>query len=331
MNFEQTYHSMNECIAPSDALIVDTLARARQGQTPKRQLRRAVVIGVAAAITLSGTAAALQTTGHLSALYTAVSRWLSPVAQSCTKDGITLQVESAYLQGHMACVVFTLRDTQGDRLFGVDLLLDGYRIDGWTMGSGSYQLLDWNEDAQTATFFAEFSALNRTLDSKEPLTFSVNAVTPVLSKYNGEPLPVILSDVPMQSAVQSHTVDHCFLPDSSKAPQSYDFLTPQTPLWQSENGLFSLSAAYLDGQLHLQLLANQAEGANGLLELLDGNGQTVAVSASYSYTANGLYCWEAIYDMSLDALADCTPVLYGSEDGTVIEGDWQVTFRLEDN
>ena len=52
MNFEQTYRSMNESIAPSDALLADTLTRARAGQHPKRRLRRAVAVAVAAALVL---------------------------------------------------------------------------------------------------------------------------------------------------------------------------------------------------------------------------------------------------------------------------------------
>lgn len=330
MNFEQTYRRMNESIAPSDALLVDTLARARAGRRPKRRLRRAVAVAVAAALVLGSTAAALQTTGQFSALYAAVARWLRPVGQSCTQDGITLQVESAYLQGHTACVVFTLRDTQDSRLDAADLWLDGVAVDGWTMGIASWQLLDWDVDTQTATFFAEFSVLNRTLDTAQPLTFSVGEITPVLSQYDGEALLVDLSNVPTTAAVQPHAVNPCLLPDGSATPQSYDFLALQTPLWQSADGLFTLYAAYLDGQLHLQLRAEQAAGAVGLLELLDADGQPVAAGASYSYADDGLYCREAVYAIPADRLADHTPVLYGAVDGAPINGSWQVTFRLEE-
>lgn len=330
MNFEQTYRSMNEHIAPDDALIADTLTRIQQKQHPNRRLRKAVAVVIAAVVALGSTAAALHATGQLSALYTAVSRFLSPVAQSCTQEGVTLQVESAYLQGHTACVVFTMCDTQGSRLNGVNLLLDGYHIDGWTMGSGSYQLLNWDEDTQTATFFAEFSVLNRTFDATKPLTFSVDTIIPILSRYDGETLPVSLSNVPTKANVQSHAVDNCFLSDDGQAPQNYNFLALQAPLWQSEDGLFALSAAYLNEQLHLQLCTKQAEGASGILELLDADGQPLAVNASYSYTAGGQYCREAVYDVSPDALANCTPVLYGSVDGTAIEGNWRITFRLEE-
>ena len=262
------------------------------------------------------------------ALYAAVAQFLVPVNLSCEREGIRMEVTDAYLQGHTACIVFTMQDTQGSRLNGADLLTDGCSIDGWTMGSGSCQLLDWDADTQTATFFAEFSVLNRTLDAAQPLTFSVDTVTPVLSKYDGVPLPVSLTGVPAQAAVQSHAVDSCFQADGGEAPLTYDFLA-LTPLWQSGDGLFTLSAARRDGQLHLQFCARQAEGANGFLELLDADGQPVPFRAAYSYTDDGLYCRETVYDLPPDALADCVPVFYGSVDGTAIEGSWQVTFRLE--
>lgn len=331
MKFEQTYRDMNARIAPGDALIADTLARARAGQRPKRRLRRVVAVAVATAVALGSTAAALQATGQFSALYTAISRWLRPVGQSCTQDGMEMQVESAYLQGHTACIVFTLHDTQGSRLDASDLWLDGVAVDGWTMGSASWQLLDWDAATQTATFFAEFDVLNRTLDAAQPLTFSVGAVTPVLSVYDGEALSADLSSAPAKADVQPHAADPYLLPDGSEAPQSYDFLALQTPLWQSADGLFALYAARPDGQLHLQLRTEASAGASGLLELVDADGQAVPTSASYSYTDGGLHCREAVYDVPADRLADYTPVLYGAVDGAAVEGDWQVTFRLDDH
>lgn len=331
MIFEHTYRSMNDRITPSDTLVSDTLTRIQQGYHPKHRLRRGTAVALAAVIALGSTAAALHITDQLPALYAAVSRFLSPVEQSCTQNGITLQVESAYLEGHTVCIVFTLQDTQSNRLTADDLWLDDYRIDDWTQGGGSYQLLDWDEGTQTATFFAEFSVLNRTLDTSDPLTFSVGTISPVLSRLDGEELPVSLSDVPTKAAVQSHILSSCSLPDGTETPQSYDFLAPQIPLWKSEDGLFSISAAiYENGQLHLQLCTDEAAGASGLLELLDANGQPVTISASYSYTDSGLHYTETVYALPQSALSGCIPVLYGSVAGTPIQGDWRVTFQLED-
>ena len=331
MDFRRQYQSMNERIAPDDALVSDTLARIVRGDKPQHRKRRAAaaIIAAAAVFGCGISAVALQAPAAWNAMYTAVQRFLSPVNQSCERDGVRLEVTDAYLQGHTACIVFTMQDTQGGRLTGADLLTDGCSIDGWTMGSGSCQLLDWDADTQTATFFAEFSVLNRTLDAAQPLTFSVGTVTPVLSKYDGAPLPVSLTGVPAQAAVQSHAVDSCFQADGGEAPLTYDFLA-LTPLWQSGDGLFTLSAARRDGQLHLQFCARQAEGAYGFLDLLDADGQPVPFRAAYSYTDDGLYCREAVYDLPPDELADCVPVLYGSVDGTAIDGSWQVTFRLKD-
>ena len=333
MDFRNQYRSMNEHTAPDSALIADTLARMARGEKPRhrpRRLRRMIAAAAAAAVAVGCMTPALAASvpAVYQALYAAVAQFLVPVNLSCEREGIRMEVTDAYLQGHTACIVFTMQDTQGGRLTGADLLTDGCSIDGWTMGSGSCQLLDWDADTQTATFFAEFSVLNRTLDAAQPLTFSVGTVTPVLSKYDGAPLPVSLTGVPAQAAVQSHAVDSCFQADGGEAPLTYDFLA-LTPLWQSGDGLFTLSAARRNGQLHLQFCARQAKGANGFLDLLDADGQPVPFRAAYSYTDDGLYCRETVYDLPPDALADCVPVFYGSVDGTAIEGSWQVTFRLE--
>ena len=89
MIFEHTYRSMNDRITPSDTLVSDTLTRIQQGYHPKHRLRRGTAVALAAVIALGSTAAALHITDQLPALYAAVSRFLSPVEQSCTPVSYT--------------------------------------------------------------------------------------------------------------------------------------------------------------------------------------------------------------------------------------------------
>lgn len=64
--------------------------------------------------------------------------------------------------------------------------------------------------------------------------------------------------------------------------------------------------------------------------LQNSSPQPVAPAAGYSWTEGARCYQENIYDLSYDALADCTLSLDTSVYQTAIHGDWRVTFRLED-
>ena len=142
MNFEQTYRSMNDHIAPDSALVADTLTRMERGEQPRhrpRRLRRMIAAAAAAAVAVGCMTPALAASvpAVYQALYAAVAQFLVPVNLSCEREGIRMEVTDAYLQGHTACIVFTMQDTQGGRLTGADLLTDGCSIDGWTMAAAA--------------------------------------------------------------------------------------------------------------------------------------------------------------------------------------------------
>lgn len=337
MNFEQTYRSMNERIAPDSALVADTLARMGRGEKPRhrpRRLRRMIAAAAAATVAIGCMTPALAASvpAVYQALYAAVAQFLVPVNLSCEREGIRMEVTDAYLQGHTACIVFTMQDTQGGRLTNAHATLSGWYLDSMGLGSSRCRLVSYDAPTQTAAFFAEFSNLDQTFDPTSMQTFSVSELFCGGAQAEDAPLAVPLSDVPVDPPVQIHEISSGTLDETGQCPTQYAFLMPQQPLWQSADGVFSLSAAgYREGQLHLQLCTDESRvaSASGLLELCDADGQTVAAAAAYSWTEGERHYTETLYDIPCNALPGCSLTLDSSIYETVISGNWQVTFRLE--
>lgn len=334
MDFRRQYQSMNEHIAPDEALISDTLARIARKDKPQHRQRRAAaaIIAAAAVFGCSVSAVALQASGACNEMFAAVQRFLSPVNQSCERAGIRLEVTDAYLQGHTACLVFTMQDIQGDRFSGSDFVLSDWSLDSMGLGSWRYHLVSYDVQTKTASFFAEFSNLDQTFDPESTQTLTVSALCCGTGSMDATPVSVSLAGAPVDPPVQARTVGSGTVDEAGVCPAQYDFLLPQQPLWQSADGVFSLTATgYRDGQLHLQLCtdASGIASASGLLTLCGADGQPVAPAAGYSWT-DGARCYqENIYDVPYDALAGCSLSLDASVYQTAVRGDWRVTFQLE--
>lgn len=340
MDFRNQYRSMNERIAPDKALVADTLARMARGEKPRhrpRRLRRVLTIAVAAAVAIGCMTPALAANvpGVYQALYTispAVAQFLVPVNLSCEREGVRLEVTDAYLQGHTACISFTMQDIQGSRLTNAHATLSDWYLDSMGLGSSRCRLVSYDAQTRTAAFFAEFSNPGQTFDPESMQTFRVSELFCGGAQAEDAPLAVPLSDVPVDPPVQIHEISSGTLDETGQCPTQYAFLMSQQPLWQSADGVFSLSAAgYREGQLHLQLCTDESRvaSASGLLELCDADGQTVAAAAAYSWTEGEHHYTETLYDIPCNALPGCSLTLDSSIYETVIPGNWQVTFRLE--
>ena len=119
MDFHEQYHSMNERIAPDDALVADTLARMKDAPRPRRARRTArIVIAVAAALACVTTALAANQEAVLRVLYQlapGVAAYMQPVNLVSEEQGIRMEVVSADVDGSEAGVYLTLTDLEGGR------------------------------------------------------------------------------------------------------------------------------------------------------------------------------------------------------------------------
>lgn len=349
MNFEQTYRSMNASIAPGDALIADTLARARAGQRPKRRLRRAAAIAAAAALLLGCITPALA--ANVPAIYQAlydispaIAQALMPVNASCENNEVKMEVVSAAIDGDTAGVYLTLTDTSGD-LFGE---LAPAFSEGWTLNSPSsdlgymHTLLSYDAATHTATFYLELNNLDGQTFSDGKYTFTLPALLIGRDSQGDVSIPVDLSTVPLDPPTAQQT---CYsvaasgdgTPEAQQAIWGgmYDFLQPQDTLWQSEDGVFALAAAgYRDGRLHLLLSTLDRKRCENQASLFLSDAVGAPVEADFVATyfrPDGTDCAfeEWVFPITYDQLSQSALTGWLRTAEKQIDGNWQVTFRLE--
>ena len=108
MNFRERYRSMNESVAPEDALISATLARMEGAPRPRRAGRTVkLVLVVAAALACVTTALAANGETVLRVLYQlapGMAEYMQPVNLVCEDEGVQLEVISADREGSAAVV-----------------------------------------------------------------------------------------------------------------------------------------------------------------------------------------------------------------------------------
>ena len=352
MNFEQTYRSMNERIAPDSALVADTLARMERGEKPRhrpRRLRRMIAAAAAAAVAVGCMTPALA--ASVPAVYQAlydispsIAQALMPVNVSCESNGVTMEVVSAAINGDTAGVYLTLTDASGD-LFGE---LAPAFSEGWALNSPSsdlgymHTLLSYDAATRTATFYLELTNLDGQSFSDGKYTLTLPSLLIGRDSQSDVSIPVGLSTVPLdppteQQVCYSIAASGDGTPEAQQAiwDNAYDFLLPQDTLWQSEDGVFALAAAgYRDGRLHLlfsSLDRKRCENQASLF-LSDAHGAPVEPDFVATYfNPDGADCAfeEWVFPIAYDQLSQSTLTGWLRTAGGQINGSWQVTFRLE--
>lgn len=352
MHFENNYRSMNESILPDRALIEDTLTRMERGETPKRRprrLRRIVTLAVAAAVAVGCITPALAANvpavyQALYAISPAVTQALMPVNESCESSGVKMEVVSAAIDGDTAGVYLTLTDTTGE-LFGERAPAFSEK---WTLHSPSsdlgymHTLLSYNTTAHTAAFYLELTNLDGQAFSDSKYTLTLPSLLIRRDSQNDVAIPVDLSAVPLnpptgQQVCSSIAASGDGLPKAQQpiCGNAYDFLLPQDTLWQSEDDVFALAAAgYRDGRLHLlcSTLDSMRYQNHGSLMLSAPDGTPVEPDFVATYCspdgADRTFA-EWVFPISYDLLPRSELTGWLRTSGGKINGNWQVTFRLE--
>lgn len=346
MDFHEQYHSMNERIAPDDALVTATLARMEGARRPHRARRTVrVVIAVAAALACVTTALAANQEAVLRVLYQlapGVAAYMQPVNLVSEEQGIRMEVVSADVDGSEAGVYLTLTDLEGGR-FGDTApdLFDSWSLEypnRWSAPRAlSCSALDYDEATRTATYYLRITDLGGDIPSGA-FRFSFRKLLVGKEELTGVPVTADLSAVPQDAATERHDVNGLSTSDPTlyETMQEYDFLAPQGTLWQSEDGNFSLAAAgWRDGALHLLYRTDGALSRDNHaffspVRLADGTEVESDYSVSYNdFDADTSY-YEYVFPMPYEAVSGCSLSgdLYTS--AGLINGDWSVSFRLSE-
>ena len=338
---------MNEQTKPSAQLIEQTVAAIRPRTRVRRRLRSALALSMALILCLGGISAlaandeaVYQFLYHLSP---ALAQSLKPVRESCDDQGIRMEVVSASLMDNTADIIVSLQDVTGDRLDGTIDLFDSYSINRPFDGSAGCSLLSYDAATRMAYFSIHIEEQNGSPIAGSKITFSISRLLGQKTEVLDKPVPIVLCDLAeadMQSVRLSgwgtNTVHYFTDAESS----NYHVLKPRGTLYDLGGGMAITAVGLVDGQLHVQLAVsdNLNTDNHGYFTLRAANGTELdpVVSVGYNDAENRVVqgrvdYTEDVFDLPIGGLTGYRLCVNYWQSGLLIEGNWQVTFRLNNN
>lgn len=259
---------------------------------------------------------------------------LKPVKKSCVSNGIQIEVDSAKIYGDRAEILIAVKDIEQHRLDETIDLFDSYNIRGLKDSMGTCRLESFDKETETAVFMIFIQQMNGKKIDIDKVTFSVSEMLSNKKDFNG-------------------IIDSFDLSKTGKNPQTVSgkklnfrggifdkksdlvLLKPrQKNLCTLADGAYISAAGYFDGQLHIQAYyENICETDNhGFIYIQKENGEKIDCIINNTFwddERKGSY-EEYVFDIPLDELCSCR--LYGeiTTCDTLIKGEWEITFSVND-
>jgi len=269
-----------------------------------------------------------------------IAQLLKPVSRSCEDEGIRMEVIAADVTGSEAYIYISMEDMTGERIDGTIDLFDAYEINRNFDCAAGCERIDYDEQTGKAIFLIHMQSMDGSDIERGKITFSV---WKFLSNKEviEEVLPVDLSQV--GEAEQTRKIS----PDLFRGEMcTDDFLAPQEGgVYTPGKGAQITAMGYIGGRLHIQVRYDDMwrTDNHGWVWLEDENGnraeceeyqfwcgeRTERISRREVFQGYEDFCQEFIFDIPPEELSQYR--LHGDFMlcDTLVEGDWQVTFPLE--
>lgn len=347
--FPETYRRINEPIAPSPALIEETLAKTKRRPFP---LRRLAAIAAAAALCIATPALAAQTeTGYqlLYAVSPAAAQFFQPVRRACTDNGVTMEVAAVRVEGSAAQAYITL---SGDAVDETCDLFDSYDFHLPFDQIGHCEQVDYDEATHTATFLCATETMDGSpIPLGGKMTFSVGCFLSGKETAEDAAVDLDLADYAQKAetapfwSYPSEKTDGAFYRTGGSYSTDEDealaktapILLPGEVLAEPVSGLSVTAAGYADGLFHIQLCRGNAVRLDnhGWLWLEDAAGKRTEPRCTIGFlndakteTDGRMDYTDFLFDVSPAALSNYT--LHGDfyTSAQYTAGRWRVTFPL---
>ena len=331
-----------------DALVLSPEARERIGtklRRPRRGMRfRPASVAAAAVLVLALGATAAASGAALHELPAVVLQSLQPVRLSDTDQGITMTVQSATVENGVFTAYITLTDDEGrNRLeqgadfydsyrisapFGANLLTCGCEPLGYDAFSESYGYL--------ITIKAKDGEGGAVDFSNKKFTFSARQLLVGQAKGQIVALRPHWSSVPLFPADTTRYI----LGGSGEGFKTYngwtsggEALVLQPGGWELRvtEGVSISAAGFVGEQFHLQVRYDgTGPDDHGRFDLVTPAGESAPNPVNLSFRdEDGTKYDEHIYDISPEDLPGCSVSGEFTTGGYLLDGDWKVTFALE--
>lgn len=327
----------------------DMIADAHCAAARKRNISKSsrFVIALAAAMVMlfgaSLSAVAAGSDAAYQLLYSfspSVAQMVKPVNRSCTDNGIRMEVISADITGSEAYIYISMEDLAGDRIDGTIDLYDAYDINRSFDCAARCEQVSFDENTGKATFLIYMQSMDGKPIKGGKITFSV---WKFLSGKNiiDELLPIDLTAA--SEAEQTQEI----APELFRGnAYSGELLAPlEGGVYTPAKGAQITAIGYIDGRLHIQIRYDDMwrTDNHGWLSLEDADGDVIEgeeyqfwcgerverSSRREIFQGYESFCQEYIFDVPPEKLADYSLRAQLWLCDTLIEGDWQVTFPLD--
>ena len=274
----------------------------------------------------------------LYALYPETAKHLTPVQVSCEDNGIRMEVEAVYVHADTAEIYFSMQDLVGERIDETVDLFDSYSIHSSRDSIGTCSLVDYDPESGKAVFLIQVKYMNGEKIEGRKLTFSVSEFLtgkqkveqklPEINLSRTEEKTELQSDVPIRGSggnmekVEEEQRKGLLEPDAAQSFSPVDGVTVTAYGW-------------VDGRLHIQV--HYADILNtdnhGYVYLKDGQGNDVSRFGSVAFwdeEQSGSY-QEYFFEVEPEMITEGWSVWgYFSTCSELVEGDWRVTFPIEE-
>ena len=260
--FSETYRSINQPVAPSPALVAETLARTRRYS---RSLpRRVTLIAAVLAVFLATPALAARTNPGYQLLYAispAAAQFFQPVRMRCTDSGVTMEVQSVRVEADTAQAYVSLT---GEMVDGTCDLYDSWDFHLPFDQTGTCSQVDYDAATHTATFLCTTQTMDGSpIPQGGKMTFSVReflsgkevvedlTVDLDLTDYGADAALIRVPGQPEGTDVYVRTGGGGAAYD--RYGETSPMLLPQSePLAVPVEGILITAAGYADGLFHIQ-------------------------------------------------------------------------------
>lgn len=324
-----------------DRFIDETITHMTKKRSHRKNvtivIKKAVACAAATLVLLLGSVSVAVAGGNIQAyelvysIYPDIAQKLVPVHKSCTDQGITMNVEAIHMDENTADIYISLQDLNGKLIDDSIDLFDSYSIHTNADQIGTCKLVSYDDVKKSATFlisiqqngpiagaYMKFS-ISKLLLGKDEITLEL----PQILLAEETDLTMKLGDVKLRGSggVGNGTQNITSLLTANEA----QYASPAP-------GAAITAYGFIDGKLHVQAYYEDIlrYDNHGSVYLENGN-ETLYPVQSYSFwdeEKKGSYD-EYIFDISYDDLQNYKIIGNFVTSQTLIEGNWQVSFPIE--
>lgn len=314
----------------------------RRGSHLKRWCAAAACICLVFYFAVPAMAAASPAFYHvLYAVSPAAAQFFKPVQSACTDNGIRMEVEASYIHADTAEIYISMQDLEGTRFDETIDLFDSYRIHTPFGCTSHCELADYDPDTQTAAFLVTITQWNKQNIAGSKLTFSVGKILGSRKSYGGVISGVDLGSAALNTMTQTVRLrgiggTELLEEYGTASPKEAAALKPAESIASPVEGVSLTGIGYVDGNLHVQMYyADILKTDNHGFVALQNKDSSEIIHCSGSiafFDEAGKGSYEDYIFTGVAAETLGAYELYGdfTVSSGVIEGDWNVTFPLED-